>query len=560
MTDVATRADHLEKLLGDPWDADNPAGFAAAVAADEREETAPAAEAVLDEFGLLAEFVPRALGGRLDRVDHMIELMRSVYRRDPALGLARAGQLLASVNVWTAGSPEQRRSTAELLLDNRRIACAFHELAHGNDIAGNEFAARRAGSGLSLHGRKESIANLDRADALVVLARTDPADGPRAHSQLFLPAGLLAPDHVRMLPRFRSVGMRGVRLGGMEVTGLPVPGGVLLGAPGTGVETASRAFQVTRLALPAMSTALLDTALRVTLHHTRRRRLYGREAAAIPMVRTTLAESFADLLICEALSRSAARALHLCPEAGSVHAPAVKYLVAGVLTDAVQRLSTVMGAEFYRRDGEHAVFQKIVRDVRPVGFGHIARAACLSALLPQLPGLLGRARRAPARAPAALFTAEAELPELDLPGLRLIAGGRDPLAASLGTALDEDPPTAARPLVEEHVRGFAELCEAGAALRPRELSITAEVPVRELAARYTVSLAAAACLGVQRTAPAGGFLARPEWLQAALARLAGMERMIPTDLPPAVEDALIEELLDRDDRSLSFGLAGRPYA
>lgn len=560
MIDITTRAQHLEKLLGAPWDAANPAGFAAVVAADEREETAPAAEAVLDEFGLLAEFVPRALGGRLDRIDHMIELMRSVYRRDPALGLARAGQLLASVNVWTAGSPEQRAAAAELLLGNRRIACAFHELAHGNDIAGNEFAARRAGSGLVLHGRKESIANLDLADALVILARTDPADGPRAHSQLFLPAGLLAPGQVRRLPRFRSVGMRGVRLGGMEVNGLPVPDGLLLGAPGTGVETASRAFQVTRLALPAMSTALLDTALRVALHHTRRRRLYGREAAALPMVRTTLAEAFADLLVCEALSRTAARALHLCPESGSVHAPAVKYLVAGVLTDAVQRLATVMGSEFYRRDGEHAVFQKIVRDVRPVGFGHIARAACLSALLPQLPGLLGRARRAPDPVPAALFTAEAELPEPDLSRLRLVAGGRDPLVSSLGTVLDEDLPAAVRPLAEEHVRGFAALCEAGAVLRPRQLSITAEVPVRELAARYTVALAAAACLGVQRAAPAGEFLARPEWLQAALVRLGGMERAVPAGLPPAVEDALIEELLHRDDHNLSFGFTGRPYA
>ncbi|WP_129293729.1 acyl-CoA dehydrogenase [Streptomyces lydicus] len=560
MTDIATRADHLEKLLGDPWDPANPAGFAAAVAADEREETAPAAEAALDEFGLHAEFVPRALGGRLERLDDMIELMRSVYRRDAALGLARAGQLLASVNVWTAGRPEQRWAAAELLTDNRRMACAFHELAHGNDIAGNEFAAQRAGSRLTLHGRKESIANLDRADALVLLARTDPADGPRAHSQLFLGADLLDPDRVRRLARFRSVGLRGVHLGGMRVSGLPVPEEVVLGAPGTGVETASRAFQVTRMALPAMSTALLDTALRVTLHHTRRRRLYGRPAAELPMVRTTLAEAFADLLLCEALSRTAARALQLCPESGSVHAPAVKYLVAGVLTDAVQRLSTVMGAEFYRRDGRHAVFQKIARDIRPVGFGHIARAACLSALLPQLPGLLGRARRAPAPAPEALFTAVAELPELDLPGLRLVAGGRDVLAASLGTALDEDLPRSVRPLVEERVRDFVRLCEVGAALRPRELSIAAEVPVRELAARYTVSLAAAACLGVRRAAAAQDFLARPQWLTAVLSRLEGPAGGPSRDLPREVEDALIEELTDRDDRGLSFGLVGRPYA
>jgi alkylation response protein AidB-like acyl-CoA dehydrogenase len=563
MNDVRSRTDHLEKLLGDPWDEASPTGFAATVAADEREETAPAAEAALDEFGILAEFVPEKLGGRFARADHMIELMRSVYRRDPALGLGHcAGQLLASVNVWTAGSPAQQATAAELLLDGRKMACAFHELAHGNDIGAAEFAAdpHPTGTGLTLTGRKETIANLDRADALVVLARTDPRGGPRSRSQLFLPADRLDPGHVRFLPRFRSVGMRGVRLGGMAVSGLPVDDDVLLGAPGTGVETAARAFQLTRIALPAMSTGLLDSALRVTLHHTRGRRLYGKEAAAVPMVRSTLAEAFTDLLICEALSRAAARGLHLCPESGSVHAPAVKYLVAGMLVDATERLSQVMGSEFYRRDGVHAVFQKLARDVKPIGFGHIARAACLSALLPQLPGLAARSCRNPAEAPAGLFTTETLLPALNLPGLRMASGGRDRLLASLATALDEDLPATVRPLVEEHVRRLAELADAAGELRPRDLSISAEVPVRDLAARYTVALAAAACLGVYRHAPTGDFLSRPQWLAAALARLAGFEQAAPVDLPAEVEGALIEELMDRDDQRLSFGLTGRPYA
>ncbi|MFD3514410.1 acyl-CoA dehydrogenase [Streptomyces sp. NPDC058657] len=563
MSDVRSRTDHLEKLLGDPWDGSNPTGFAASVAADEREETAAAAEAALDEFGILAEFVPEKLGGRFARADHMIELMRSVYRRDPALGLGHcAGQLLAGVNVWTSGSPGQQDATAGLLLNGRKIACAFHELAHGNDIGAAEFAAEAApaGHGLTLHGRKETIANLDRADALVVLARTDPRGGPRSRSQLLLPADRLDPRHVRFLPRYRSVGMRGVRLGGMEITGLPVGDDVLLGNPGTGVETAARAFQLTRIALPAMSTGLLDSALRVTLHHTRGRRLYGKEAAAVPMVRTTLAEAFTDLLICEAFSRTAARALHLTPEAGSVHAPAVKYLVAGMLLDAMERLSQVMGSEFYRRDGEHAVFQKLARDVKPIGFGHIARAACLSALLPQLPGLAARSCRNPATAPAGLFTTETLLPALSLPGLRMASGGRDRLAASLATALDEDLPAGLRPLVEEHVRRLGALADAAAALRPRDLSISADVAVRDLAAGYTVALAAAACLGVYRHAPTGDFLSRPEWLAAALARLAGFEEAAPVALPADVEGALVEELLERDDRRLSFGLTAREYA
>ncbi|NEC17163.1 acyl-CoA dehydrogenase, partial [Streptomyces parvus] len=421
MIDIGSRTDHLEKLLGDPWDTGNPAGFAATVAADERQEAAAAAESALDDFGLHAEFVPRTLGGRLERLDHMVELMRSVYRRDSALGLGRAGQLLPTVNVWTAGSPEQRRAAADVLLDNRRITCAVHELAHGNDIGASSFAAERVDGALRLTGRKESISNFDRADALVVLARTGASAGPRSHSLLFFGADLLDPERVRVLPRFRSVGMRGLRLGGMAADGLDVPESALLGAEGTGIDTVVRAFQLTRMVFPAMSTAVLDTALRVTLHHTRRRTLYGRRAAAIPMVRTTLAEAFADLLVCEALSRAATRGLQLTPHAGSVHAPAVKYLVAGMLTDAVERLSTVMGSEFYRRDGEHAVFQKLARDIKPVAFAHIARAACLSALLPQMPSLLGRSRRDPADAPDALFAAEAELPELDLPGLRSAA-------------------------------------------------------------------------------------------------------------------------------------------
>jgi alkylation response protein AidB-like acyl-CoA dehydrogenase len=560
MTGIRTRMDTLEERLGDPWDPANPVGFDAVVAADEREETPAAGAALLDEYGILAEFVPDWLGGRFERVDHLVELMRSVYRRDPSLGLGHcSSSLIGSVNVWTAGSPAQRRAAAELLLAGGKISCAFHELAHGNDVGSVEFAARRAEGGLVLKGRKETISNLDRADAVVFLARTDPGGGPRSCSQLFVPVTELDPGRVRFLPRFRSVGMRGVRLGGITVDDCPVGTDALLGAPGTGLETTARAFQLTRVALPAMSTAMLDTALRVTLHHVRRRRLYGRAVADIPMVRTTLANAFTDLLLCEALAQVAARSLHLLPESGSLYAPAVKYLLAGVLLDTLEQLSLVMGAEFYRRDGEHAVFQKTARDIRPIGFGHIARAACLSAMLPQLPVLARRAWRNAAPAPAALFTPDAELPPLDLAGLRLMTGGRDSVAPSLAAALDDDLPEPVRPLVESHARGLAAVADACASLGPQDLSIAAPVEVRDLASRYATALAAAACVGVARHAPEGGFLARPEWLVAALTRLGGMGAGRSDDVPAETEGPLVEELLDRADRSVSFGLSARPY-
>ena len=77
------------------------------------------------------------------------------------------------------------------------------------------------------------------------------------------------------MPRYRTDGLRGLPLAGVEFRDHPVPDDRLIGEPGHGLETALRAFQVTRIALSGMATGLLDTALRITLRHVSRRALYG---------------------------------------------------------------------------------------------------------------------------------------------------------------------------------------------------------------------------------------------------------------------------------------------
>jgi hypothetical protein len=79
---VRERIAALEQLLGDPHDPGNPFGHAALLAADERGELIPEAERALDGFGLNAEFVPRELGGRLDRVDNLARVLRPGSRRN----------------------------------------------------------------------------------------------------------------------------------------------------------------------------------------------------------------------------------------------------------------------------------------------------------------------------------------------------------------------------------------------------------------------------------------------------------------------------------------------
>lgn len=538
------RAHTLEKLLGDLHDPANPVGAAAILGADERGEMLPAGEAALHEYGLNAEFVPTALGGRLDRLDHLVEVMRSVYRRDPALGLGYgAGSLISGVLLWTAGSAGQTAFAARTLLDGRRIAVAFHELAHGNDMAGVELAATPAPDGWLLRGRKEVVTNIQRADAMVIFARTDPKPGPRSHSLMLVDRATTDRARTTDLPRFATTGVRGVQLGGLLFDDLAVPHSAVLGPLGSGLEIALRALQVTRTVLPAMATGTLDTGLRIALTHLSGRRLYGGAAIDLPHVRSVLTGVFADLLRAEAIAAVGTRALHVLPGSAGVYSSAVKFAVSKLLLDAMDRLAELLGAHFYLREGPAALFQKLLRDLAPVGFGHIARAACQMSLLPQLPLLARRSWRSTA-APTEVFAVHEDLSPLRFDQLTLHAGGRDPVAASLAGALDSALPGDVRAAAEADHADLTELTELCVALSPADLGVDAHPRHYDLVTRYVRLLVRISCLQVWRHAR-DGFLADPVWLHAPR--------------PGPVEDALFAELLARHRDHRSFGLSARPF-
>lgn len=81
-------ADKLDEMFGDPWDEANPVGYAAILEADERGELPVAASRLLEDYGLGAEFIPAELGGRFVGVDELTAILRTIWRRDPRLGIA----------------------------------------------------------------------------------------------------------------------------------------------------------------------------------------------------------------------------------------------------------------------------------------------------------------------------------------------------------------------------------------------------------------------------------------------------------------------------------------
>lgn len=549
----------LDAVLGDPWDERNPAGYAAVLAADERQEMLTEGERLLDGFGLNAEFVPEQYGGRLRRADHLAQILRTLWRRDPSLGLGYGlSSLIASVSIWNSGDDDQRRKAAGMLLANKKIAAAFHELDHGNDFAHADFTATPAGPGWLLSGRKEVVTNIARADAVVLFARTSQAAGSRGHSQFFVARQDLPAGRVRDLPRFLSSGMRGVQLGGVEFSDCPVGAGALLGQSGHGMEIALRSFLITRAVFPAVCVGPLDTALRVTLAAALERRLYGGAVADIPYVRAVIARAYADLLAIDAFSAVAVRGLHLIPEAMPVYAPAAKYLTSRILLGAVEDLRSVLGSHSYLRQGPFAMFQKLARDVAPATFAHVSGAACLVTILPQLPRLARRSWLADSPADGHLFDLHGELPALRFDRLAAVTLRSDSIVGALAEIAELEPGgSATGRFAARFASELRTLRKECAALSPSDITIDASPAAFALAGRYTVVLAAACALSVWRH---GGGRYSQSALLGVLDRLDGRlggTGVLTESERESVQQAMFDDAVERyRDRRL-FDLTAR---
>ncbi|ANJ26299.1 acyl-CoA dehydrogenase [Agromyces aureus] len=548
----ATSPDDLDELFGDPRHP-GPFDYASIVVDDDARRLSSTAESLLDEWHAAAEFVPASLGGRWVSTEDLVRRWRPIFRRDPALGLGYGlTTLMASLNVWVAGHEAQRREVAARLLRGERIAVGFHELDHGNDLLSNACSAQPDGDGgWVVTGVKQVINNVDRAESVLVMARTSPEPGARSHSLLLWHKDAATRPLVDTSRRVLTAGMRGCRIGVAEFRGLPLPATAVVGATGTAAQTALTAFQVSRAVIPALAVATVDATLDLAVRYGGERSLYGGAVLDLPHARALLAGAMADLWLADALSGVVVRALHLAPAECFVLTAASKYLVPQLLQSAMQDLSVLFGSTFYARVAPYDIVEKFVRDLAVVPIGHAGSTACLLTILPNLPAWVRRSRRTTATDPA-LFRLGAPLEELDLARLTLGAGSSDPLGAGLfDLAVRDGLGTLAAETVDRLAAELGNLRDEIAQVPPALLGADAPPSTFALAHRLTLLLAGGAWAGVCAYA-APGSLPADEVVQAAVlarleARLGG--RVGPLDVDTV--DHLVDiagRLVDHGDR------------
>ena len=520
---AAADAARWEALLGSVDDEANVLGWAQALTRDEGDFFPEGPLKHLHGHGLFDEFIPISEGGRLDSVERLSGLFRVLARRDLSTAVALGPCLLGGLPIWLEGSASTRRRAASILKEGQLLSLALTEEAHGTDLLANEVTAVVAPDGYRLAGTKWAINNATRGAGICVLASSRASGGVAGQGLFFLDRERVPHHTLATLPKFKTVGVRGVDISGLELKGAPVPLEDRVGSETSGFETCLRTLHVTRMGCAAFSLGALDTCLRTTFRFARERVLYGQPVWSMAHPRAVITAAAVDLYVCEALVFAAQRAAHFTPAAVPWLASCVKYWVPGSACDAIADLAVILGARHYLREGPFSIFQKMQRDAALVPLFDGSSVVNLEQLV------LALSRRRPsARGQSGMsgrFDIDASLPALDLGAIPALPvefdetlsqwSDAEDRAASVGGALGEELIRLTRHFAQSWARVIAAAQGLSSADRrtPRAFALAREA---------SVCTAAASCLAVWRfAAPLDAQLySDPHWVRAALQRLA----------------------------------------
>lgn len=211
-----------------------------------------------------------------------------------------------------------------------------------------------------------------------------------------------------------------------------------------------------------------------------------------------LGESYADVLLAEAVTLVSGRSIHALTGELAVVSAVTKYFVPTLVDEAITRLGTVLGARSLLADGthRHGRFQKVQRDHRIVGIFDGNTLVNLHALINQFPLLARRlkGRTVDAAGLTGATDLAAPLPGFDRDRLSLLPRTGSSLLQALADGVEELTALAADGTVPASLARRAQAVRAAvdglavelAAHRPTPVEVPAAAFV--LAERYAMRL------------------------------------------------------------------------
>jgi len=241
------------------------------------------------EMGLLLADIPEEYGGAGGSFAHMAVVFEELsFAGDTALGIHV--HAIVAHYLLNQGTEEQKRRYLPRLASGEMIAAiAMSEPGAGSDLKGIRTTAVRGPDGYRVSGSKTFISNGYLADLVLVVAKTDPAQGAKGVSLLLL--------ETKDNPGFRvgrildKVGQKGQDTCELFFDEAYVPlENVLGGEEGRGFAQLMTELPYERTILGVCGVAAIERALQLTIEHTRERRAFGQALIEMQNTRFVLAE------------------------------------------------------------------------------------------------------------------------------------------------------------------------------------------------------------------------------------------------------------------------------
>ncbi len=304
------------------------------------------------EGGWLGVAMPEEVGGAGLGLMEAAMVMQTVTRS----GAGFSGASAIHLNIFGPkplekfGTKEQREEHLPKIISGEQKMCfAVTEPNSGLDTSSLETKAERTNSGYTLNGRKIWTTGAQRADKIMIIARTTPKEQcakPYLGLSLFYTDMNRAKIDAKPIPK---MGRKAVECNMLYIDGLEVPQEDLIGEEGAGFKYLLQGLNPERVLFAAEAVGLGQVALEKAAQYANERVVFGRPIGQNQGVAHPLAKSWAELKAAELLAYQAA-ALYDADKDCGAEANAAKYLGAEAGFHACENAVLCHGGMGYARE------------------------------------------------------------------------------------------------------------------------------------------------------------------------------------------------------------------
>ena len=305
-----------------------------------------AAEALL-AADFHAPHVPEEYGGAGADAVATVIIIEEVARVDVSASLIPAVNKLGSLPVMISGSEELKKLYLPRLVAGEGFSYCLSEPEAGSDAVAMSTTAVRDGDDWVLNGVKRWITNAGESEFYTVMATTDPTARSRGISAFVVEK---SDPGVSFGAKEKKLGIKGSPTREVYLDNVRLPAVRMIGAEGTGFETAMRTLDHTRVTIAAQAVGVAQGALDYALGYAQERKQFGKPIADFQGLQFMLADMGMKVEAARQLTYAAAGRSERGDKDLTFFGAAAKCFASDiameVTTDAVQ----VLGGYGYTRD------------------------------------------------------------------------------------------------------------------------------------------------------------------------------------------------------------------